>query len=62
VDALSRKVSDHTPLLLSTGENPKTRSQPPFRFEFGWLLKDGFFERVSDVWNKEKRGETPMQK
>jgi hypothetical protein len=62
VDALSREVSDHTPLLLSTGGKPKTGSQPPFRFELGWLLKDGFFELVSDVWNKEKRGGTPIQK
>jgi exonuclease III len=35
VDALSREVSDHTPLLLSTGGKPKTGSQPPFRFELG---------------------------
>jgi hypothetical protein len=62
VDALSREISYHTPLLLSTMEKPKVRSQPPFRFELGWLLKEGFFELVSDVWNKEMRGGTPMQK
>jgi hypothetical protein len=62
VDALSREISDHTPLLFSTEEKPKARTQPPFRFELDWLLKDGFFEMVSDVWNEEKRGETPMQK
>jgi hypothetical protein len=28
----------------------------------GWLLKDGFFEVVSEVWRKENRGATPMQK
>jgi exonuclease III len=62
VDALSRDISDHTPLLLSTGNDPKDRKTYPFRFELGWLLKDGFFELVSDVWNKEKRGVTPMKK
>jgi hypothetical protein len=62
VDALSRDISDHTPLLLSTGEKGKAVSKPPFRFELSWLLKDGFFELVSEVWNKEKRGVTPMQK
>jgi hypothetical protein len=25
-------------------------------------LKDGFFELVSDVWHKENKGNTPMQK
>jgi hypothetical protein len=62
VDALGREISDHTLLLLSTGERPKVGNQLPFRFEVGWLLKDGFFELVFDVWNKETRGETPMKK
>jgi hypothetical protein len=26
------------------------------------LLKEGFFEMVSQVWNKETRGNTPMQR
>jgi hypothetical protein len=62
VDTLSREISDHAPLLLSTGEKLKVVRQQPFIFELGWLLKEGFFELVSDVWNKEKRGVTPMQK
>ena len=62
VDALSREISDHTPLLLDTGEKDKGMKQHPFKFELGWLLKDGFFELVSEVWHKEKIGVTPMQK
>jgi hypothetical protein len=62
VDTLSREISDHAPLLMSTGEKPKVGRQHPFRFELGWLLKEGLFELVSDVWNKEKTGVTPMQK
>jgi hypothetical protein len=62
VDALNREISDHTPLLLSTGENAKPKKQPPFKFELGWLLKDGFFDMVSEVWSKETRGSTPMQR
>jgi predicted secreted Zn-dependent protease len=62
VDALSREISDHTPLLLSTGDKPKGGSEAHFRFELGWLLKDGFFELVSDVWKKETRGVTHLQK
>jgi hypothetical protein len=62
VEALSREISDHTPLLLSIGEIANPRKQPPFKFELGWLLKEGFFEMVSKVWIKETRGSTPMQR
>jgi hypothetical protein len=61
VEALSREISDHTPLLLSTGDGVKPKKQPPFKFELGWLLKEGFFETVSEVWTKERKGNTPMQ-
>jgi endonuclease/exonuclease/phosphatase family metal-dependent hydrolase len=43
VEALNREISDHTPLLLSTGEKAKPKRQPPFKFELGWLLREGFF-------------------
>jgi hypothetical protein len=62
VEALTREISDHTPLLLDTGDKIKKKNNKPFKFELGWLLKDGFFELVSDVWLKEKRGVTPLQK
>jgi hypothetical protein len=28
----------------------------------GWLLKEGFFEMVSEVWTKERKGNSPMQR
>jgi hypothetical protein len=62
VEALNREISDHTPLLLNTGEKAIPKKQPSFKFELGWLLKEGFFEVVSEVWNKETRGNTPMQR
>jgi hypothetical protein len=62
VEALNREISDHTPLLLSLGGKTKSKKQPPFKFELGWLLKDSFFEVVSEVWKKENRGTTPMQR
>ena len=61
VDALSREISDHTPLLLSTGEDCHRARQTLFKFELSWLLRDEFFDLVSDVWNKEKKGSTPLQ-
>jgi hypothetical protein len=62
VEAHNREISDHTPLLLSTGEKAKPKRQPPFKFELGLLLREGIFEMVSDVWNKETRGNTAMQR
>jgi hypothetical protein len=61
VVALSREISDHTPLLLSTGDKARAEGQPPFRFELSWLQREGFGELISGVWNKETRGSTPMQ-
>jgi hypothetical protein len=49
VHALNREISDHTPLLFSTN-NASTTYQPQFKFELGWLLRDGFCEMVSEVW------------
>jgi hypothetical protein len=37
VRALTRDISDHTPLLLNTGE-PNTNTQPIFKFELGWFM------------------------
>jgi hypothetical protein len=62
VEALNREISDHTLLLLSTGEKAKYKKQPPFKFDMGWLLKEGFFEVIFEVWKKENREGTLMQR
>lgn len=62
VRALSRDISDHTPLLMSTGNGTHSNKQPLFKFELGWLLRAGFLEMVAQVWNEETRGQTPLQK
>jgi hypothetical protein len=62
VEVLNREILDHTSLLLSTGDEAKTKKQPPFKFELGWLLKDGVFQVASEVWKKENKGGTPMQR
>jgi hypothetical protein len=55
VTSLSRDISDHTSLLLDTGDKVAKDQQPPFKFELGWLLKEGFFELVSEVWKRKLR-------
>jgi len=44
VQALTREISDHTLLFLNTGEAASINNQSPFKFELGWLLRDGFFD------------------
>jgi hypothetical protein len=62
VDALSREISDHTPLLLDCGQLTNVKNQPQFKFELAWLLRDDFFDIVAEVWRREKGGATPIQK
>ena len=62
VIALSRDISDHTPLLLNTGVASSDSNQPTFKFELGWLLRDGFMDMLKKVWSEEDTGSTPMEK
>lgn len=62
VQALTREISYYTPLFLNTGMQCNAKKQPIFRFELGWLLRDGFREIVQEVWNKEIRGTTPLRR
>ena len=32
------------------------------RIELSWLLNENFFDMVSEIWNKEKRGNNNLQK
>jgi endonuclease/exonuclease/phosphatase family metal-dependent hydrolase len=50
VYALNREISDHTPLLVNTGDLSSTY-QPQFKFELGWLLREGFMDMVTDIWH-----------
>lgn len=62
VRALNRELSDHTPLLLDAGTGTHANKQPLFKFELGWLLRDGFYDLVANVWEKEAKGSTGMER
>jgi predicted RNA-binding protein with RPS1 domain len=47
--ALSRVILDHTPLLIDTGKPFLSNNAPMFKFELGWLHRDGFIDMVSEV-------------
>ena len=49
VQALTREISDHTPLLLDTGNGTHGNKQPGFKFELSWLLRDDFNELVARI-------------
>jgi hypothetical protein len=51
VQALNRDISDHTPLFLNTGELSSLSNHKQFKFELGWLLRDGFTEMIKELWS-----------
>jgi hypothetical protein len=51
VVALPWVISDHTPLIINIGKPSSGNNSPMFKFELGWLLRDGFMDMVRDVWN-----------
>lgn len=53
VDALTRDISDHTPLLLDTGSASHRGNNLMFKFELGWITRDDFHDKVTQVWQKE---------
>jgi hypothetical protein len=61
VHALNREISDHTPLLFSTN-NASTTYQPQFKFELGWLLRDGFCDMVYEVWQNTLVSGSPIER
>jgi hypothetical protein len=54
-------LSDHAPILLSTG-SPSSQHRRPFKFQLGWLCRDGFSDMVKFIWEKSVDGNTPIQR
>ena len=61
VYALNREISDHTPLLVNTGELSSTY-QPQFKFELGWLLRESFMDMVTNIWHNTLVEGTTLQR
>ncbi|WVZ60059.1 hypothetical protein U9M48_010126 [Paspalum notatum var. saurae] len=60
--ALDRGVSDHTPLPLDTGDPAFPESNKQFKFELSWFLREGFDERVKEIWIKMTKGRNSVQR
>jgi hypothetical protein len=46
VVAGTRDISDHMSLILDTGQTSSCNNHIVFKFELGWLLRDGFANMV----------------
>jgi endonuclease/exonuclease/phosphatase family metal-dependent hydrolase len=62
VHDLDRGVSDHTPLLLDTGNATFTGNNRQFKMELSWFTREDFYTRVVEMWNKSVRGRNSVQR
>jgi hypothetical protein len=62
VQALPRVISDHTPLLLNSSETSTSSHEPLFKFEYGWLLKEGFVDMIRGIWSSHSEGNNPNER
>ena len=50
VCALPRAGSDHTPLILDSGEQAHLGNKPHFSFELSWFSQEGFMDIIKREW------------
>ena len=62
VHALTRTGSDHTPLIIDSGEQAHVGNKSHFSFELSWLRLEGFFEMVAHEWISTVGGSTPIER
>jgi exonuclease III len=60
VRALARAESDHTPLILDSGEQAHLGNKAQFSFELSWLRQEGFANIIAREWNSVSHGDTPI--
>jgi hypothetical protein len=56
VETRDRNISDHTPLVLNTGASTHFTQNRPFKFERGWLIREGFYDMVAMICNHHAPG------
>jgi hypothetical protein len=49
------------PILIDTGKPSLNNNVPMFKFELGWLLRDGFMDMVREVWNSVSNPDDKMK-
>jgi hypothetical protein len=61
VQALDRYQFDHTPLSLNGKVPTCLGNHSDFKFELGWLIREGFYDMVSSICQQEYRGGSAIQ-
>ena len=62
VHALTRAGSDHTPLIIDSGEQAHIGNENHFSFELSWLRRDDFYDIVCREWKSVTKGSSPLDK
>ena len=62
VQALTRGISDHTPLFVDSGEPRHVGNKNTFSFETSWFEREGFLDIVAREWARESRGRSPVER
>ena len=62
VQALSRGISDHTPLFVDSGVATHLGNKNSFSFELAWFERYGFFDLVAREWAKDFGGKTALER
>ena len=62
VQALTCAGSDHTPLLLDTGEHAFKGNCSRFSFELSWFRQEGFYDIIAREWNAIQTGNSPVER
>jgi hypothetical protein len=62
VRALTRSGSDHTPLLLDSGDQAFLGNKANFSFELAWLKHEGFYDLVEREWKSVSSGATALDR
>ena len=62
VQALLRAISDHTPLLVDSGDPSHVGNKNIFSFELSWFDREGFFELIAREWAKDSGGRSPIER
>ena len=62
VQALTRGISDHTPLLVDSGAPTHLGNKNIFSFELAWFEREGFIDLLAREWAKDSGGRSPMER
>lgn len=60
--ALQRGISDHTPLLVDSGEAVHWGNKDILSFETSWFEREGFTALFAREWEKDQRGDSTVDR